>query len=74
MNPPYSKGQVERWVAAYGHTRFCFLLRFDPSTTWFNTLYTLYKLTVVYPASLREDVKEGQPFLDSFDLHPKGIS
>lgn len=35
---------------------------------------TLYKLTVVYPSSLREDVKEGQPFLDSFDLHPKGIS
>jgi len=35
---------------------------------------TLYKLTVIYPSSLREDVKEGQPFLDSFDLHPKGIS
>ena len=35
---------------------------------------TLYKLTVVYPSSLQEDVKEGQPFLDSFDLHPKGIS
>ena len=35
VNPPYSKGQVERWIAAYGHTRFCFLLRFDPSTQWF---------------------------------------
>jgi hypothetical protein len=35
---------------------------------------TLYKLTVTYPSTLQEDVKEGQPFLDSFDLHPKGIS
>lgn len=35
---------------------------------------TLYKLTVVYPSSLSKEVDEGNPFLDSFDLHPKGIS
>jgi hypothetical protein len=35
---------------------------------------TLYKLTVVYPASLHEEIQEGHPFLDSFDLHPKGVN
>jgi hypothetical protein len=39
INPPYSSGQVMRWVNAYSHTRFCFLLRFDPSTAWFRLLY-----------------------------------
>ena len=34
---------------------------------------TLYKLTVVYPPSLSQEVQNGEPFLDSFDLHPKGI-
>ena len=34
---------------------------------------TLYKLTVIYPSSLREQVQQGGPFLNSFDLHPKGI-
>ena len=38
VNPPYSRGQVERWVEAYRHTRFVFLLRFDPSTDWFKLL------------------------------------
>lgn len=39
INPPYSSGQVIRWAQAYAHTRFCFLLRFDPSTAWFRFLY-----------------------------------
>lgn len=39
VNPPYSSGQVKRWVQAYAHTRFCFLLRFDPSTAWFREIY-----------------------------------
>jgi hypothetical protein len=34
---------------------------------------TLYKLTVVYPSSLAKEVKDGSPFLDSFDLNPKGV-
>gem|GEM_PF-853887 len=34
---------------------------------------TLYKLTVVYPPSLSQEVQNGDPFLDSFDLHPKGV-
>lgn len=35
--PPYSI--VEQAVAHYRHTRFCFLLRLDPSTGWFETLW-----------------------------------
>lgn len=38
-NPPYSHGNVIRWVRAYRHTRFCFLLRLDPSTMWFAELW-----------------------------------
>lgn len=41
INPPYENGAVIRWVRAYAHTRFCFLLRFDPSTDWFSELYRL---------------------------------
>lgn len=39
INPPYSSGQVMRWAQAYAHTRFCFLVRLDPSTAWFRFLY-----------------------------------
>jgi hypothetical protein len=37
-NPPYARGQVIRWVRHYKHTRFIFLLRWDPSTKWFAEL------------------------------------
>lgn len=36
INPPYS--DVMPWVKAYQHTRFAFLLKFDPSTRWFAEL------------------------------------
>lgn len=38
INPPYSRGMVIKFVSAYAATRFCFLLRFDPSTDWFKLL------------------------------------
>lgn len=34
---------------------------------------TLYKLTVIYPGFLSKEIEDGSPFLDSFDLHPKGV-
>jgi hypothetical protein len=37
-NPPYSRGQVIRWVLAYRRTMFTFLLRLDPRTRWFESL------------------------------------
>lgn len=36
LQPPYEI--VERAVEHFGHTRFCALLRFDPSTDWFEQL------------------------------------
>lgn len=38
-NPPYSHGNVIKWVRAYRHTRFCFLVRHDPSTDWWGELW-----------------------------------
>jgi hypothetical protein len=38
INPPYSRGQVMRWIKHYEHTNFTMLLRWDPSTTWFKYL------------------------------------
>lgn len=36
VNPPYT--HVLPWVKHYGHTRYTFLLRWDPSTVWFKRL------------------------------------
>lgn len=35
---PYAHGEVLKWVKHWRHTRFCFLLRWDPSTKWFAEL------------------------------------
>lgn len=39
VNPPYSREQVMRWVLAYRHTRFTFLVRCDVSTKWWAELW-----------------------------------
>lgn len=44
IQPPYEI--VPQALAHYGHTRFCFLLRFDPSTRWFRKLYRLSSLVI----------------------------
>jgi hypothetical protein len=54
INPPYSSGQVIRWVRAYKHARFCFLVRLDPSTEWFAELYAASEVLLV-PAGRRID-------------------
>ncbi len=45
INPPYSN--VMPWVEGYGHTRFCFLLKFDPSTKWFAALMAKTALVLI---------------------------
>lgn len=45
IQPPYEL--VDEALAHYGHTRFCALLRFDPSTKWFCKLYKLARLVCV---------------------------
>lgn len=47
INPPYSAGQVAKWIAAYAHTRFCFLLRFDPQPRWFAQLWEHVRCVLV---------------------------
>lgn len=47
INPPYTRGQVELWVDAYAHVRFCFLVRFDPSTEWFRKLISRTEIVLV---------------------------
>lgn len=60
LNPPYSS--VPPWVQAYGHTRFIFLLKFDPSTKWFAELISRTRL-VLFPKGTRIqfEAPEGVP-------------
>jgi hypothetical protein len=48
INPPYARGLVLKWILAYAHTRFCFLVKFDPSTDWFAELAKRTKI-VCFP-------------------------
>lgn len=50
INPPYS--DVMPWVEAYKGTRFCFLLKFDPSTKWFAALFECTSF-VLFPRGTR---------------------
>jgi hypothetical protein len=45
VNPPYS--DVMPWIEAYRHTRFCFLLKLDPSTKWFAELMRHTELVLI---------------------------
>jgi len=45
INPPYS--DVPPWIAAYKHTRFCFLLKLDTSTRWFAELHAATQLILI---------------------------
>lgn len=47
INPPYENGSVARWFEAYKHTNWCFLLRFDPSTKWFEPIYRAAEVVAV---------------------------
>lgn len=60
INPPFS--DVTPWIEAYTHTRFCFLLKFDPSTRWFASLMAHTKL-VLFPRGTRVkfEAPEGVP-------------
>lgn len=47
LNPPYGRGQVIQWVRRFAKTRFCFLVRLDPSTRWFAELYAASQVLLV---------------------------
>jgi hypothetical protein len=72
VNPPYSRDQVARWVAAYRHTRFCFLVRFDPSTEWFEDLYRASSLVAV-PVGRRVNFEPPPGVVASSNPYPHGL-
>lgn len=68
INPPYSRGMVMRFVLAFVHHRFIFLLRFDPSTEWFALLYEMTE-RIAFPKDRTDfepppgvEAKPGNPF------------
>ena len=65
-NPPYS--DVRPWVDAYAHTRFVFLLKFDPSTRWFAALIEHTEL-VLWPRGTRVQF-EAPPGVDAGSANP----
>lgn len=69
INPPYSN--VRPWIDVYAHTRFCFLLKLDPSTKWFAELLKHTELILlprgtrvefVAPEGVPADKSHGNPF------------
>lgn len=56
VQPPYEL--VLDALGHYGHTRFCFLLRFDPRTRWFQRLYRMARLICV-PQKIEFDPPPG---------------
>lgn len=59
INPPYS--DVPPWVAAYKHTRFCFLLKLDTSTKWFAELYAATDLILIPRKRINFEPPPGVP-------------
>lgn len=70
INPPYS--DVPPWVAAYKHTRFCFLLKFDTSTKWFAELIAATEL-VLFPKGTRIEFEAPPGVESSSNQFPHGL-
>lgn len=73
INPPYS--DVMPWIDAYGHTRFIFLLKIDPSTKWFTALVELSAVILIpkgtriqfeAPPGVPADKSHANPFPHGF--------
>ena len=68
--PPYDI--VLRAIAHYGHTRFAWLLRLDPSTEWFERLYKLSEIILV-PAGDRIEFDPPHGVKPSSNPFPHGF-
>ena len=73
INPPYS--DVMPWIEAYGHTRFIFLLKIDPSTKWFTALVELSAVILIpkgtriqfeAPPGVPKEKSQANPFPHGF--------
>jgi hypothetical protein len=72
INPPYERGAVIRWVRAYKHTRFTFLLRLDTSTDWFDELFTATALILI-PKGDRIEFEPPPGITASKNPYPHGL-
>jgi hypothetical protein len=72
INPPYSRGQVLRWVRAYRHVDFQFLLRFDTSTEWFEELCAVARY-VWFPRRRRIEFEPPPGVEFSSNPYPHGL-
>lgn len=71
VNPPYSRGQVPRWVTHWIETDFTFLLRWDPSTRWFRQL--LEETAVVWFPHQRIDFDPPPGMVASSNPYPHAL-
>lgn len=72
INPPYERGAVARWVKAYKHTRFTFLLRLDTSTEWFDELFASTALILI-PKGERIEFEPPADVEASKNPYPHGL-
>lgn len=72
VNPPYERGAVLRWVRAYKHTRFTFLLRLDTSTEWFEELFAAAALILI-PRRERIEFEPSEGVEASKNPYPHGL-
>ncbi len=70
VNPPYS--DVMPWIKAYAHTRFCFLLKLDPSTRWFAELYARTEL-ILMPRGTRIEFEAPAGVVSSSNPFPHAL-
>ncbi len=61
INPPYSHGSVIQWVRAYRHTFFCFLVRCDVSTEWWETLWPFVEVLALPKERVAFEPPPGAP-------------
>jgi hypothetical protein len=71
VNPPYAHGEVIKWVLHYLHTRFMYLLRWDPSTEWFWSLMQV--ATHVWFPERRIDFEPPPRIKSSSNPFPHGL-
>lgn len=70
MNPPYGRGQVEKWVAkAYVESQqgclVCALLPVSTSSKWWQNYVTKADLIYFYPKRIKFVGAEGSPSFDN---------
>lgn len=70
--PEYHNAFVVRALEHYGHTRFCFLLRLDTSTGWFEQLWSISEVIMI-PRGERIEFEPPPGVESSSNPYPHGF-